>query len=75
MKFLQPFAVVSFNLPQIQVIDIKDDQMNHHTLCVIDAPGLNMSMTEDLQHVLNIVKKVNYPRYSYSTQYTDVMST
>ena len=73
MKFLQPFTVASFNLPQIQVIDIKDNQINHHTLCVIDTPGLNKSMTEDVQHVLNIVKqKANFLNKSVLH---DVMST
>ena len=59
-KALQSFAVATSNRPPTTVVEVKSDRMDHPTLYVIDTPGLNESATEDLRHVIDIVKALKH---------------
>ena len=54
----KPFATGTSNLPQTKVVQTGTtvDRTNHPLLTVIDTPGLNESATEDLRHMMELVK-------------------
>lgn len=52
----QSFRTAVSNKPQTQEASIKTDRMDAPTLRVMDTPGLNEGDTEDLRHIIDVVR-------------------